>query len=201
MGGFLMEFLTLEHFDPAGTLVISVDINNGFCRSGALASSRIEKLIPGTAAFLESALKRGFPVVAFTDTHPEDSPEFAGYPPHCLATSEESRLVDELAFLYVTAGAEVLPKNSTNGFFSMRDSHLQDYGTYIITGCCTDICVHQLAVTLKAYFNERNINKEVIAVRELIDTFDGPDHPAGTLNDIFFASMAANGIKVVDRIG
>lgn len=186
--------------DKKETIIFSIDINNGFCRGGALYSPRTKALIPATVKFLAYALAKGYEVTAFTDCHGEDSPEFSVYPEHCLSTDAESRLVSELEFLYNSPKARVIPKNSTNGFFVIYPKAMEKYENFIISGCCTDICVYQFAITLKAYFNQRNLRKNVIAVSSLIDTFDMPGHNADEINSIFFTSMLANGIIVVDSI-
>lgn len=193
--------LTVDDFNPSNTIFFSVDINNGFCKEGALFSERTKKLIPQTAKLLKNVLDKKFSVVAFTDEHPGNSPEFKGYPVHCLKDTAESVLVDELDFLYSHENAVVIPKNSTNGFFLLSDEFLgEKYDNYIITGCCTDICVHQLSVSLKTWFNQNNIDKRVIVVKSLVDTFDLPGHSADEYNSIFLGSMASNGVEVVDDI-
>lgn len=189
----------LEDFSPQDTIVFSVDINNGFCREGALYSPRTESLIEPTASFLQDALQRGIPVCAFSDTHPETSFEFQGYPVHCLQGDRESLLVDELSFLYQNPNATVLEKNSTNGFFVLTPELLKGKQNLIVTGCCTDICVYQLAVSLKTYYNQENTFANVYAIKDLIDTYDAPGHNAQEWNHIFFASMAMNGIIVLEN--
>lgn len=195
------KFLNVDYMDPLKTIFFSVDINNGFCKNGALFSPRTQKLIPKTKKLLSSVLDKNFPVIAYTDEHQSNSPEFNCYPAHCLKGEEESVLVDELAFLYKHKNATVIPKNSTNGFFTLDKKYLgYSFDTYIITGCCTDICVYQLAITLKSYFNQNNIHKKVIVIKSMVDTFDSPEHNAEQYNKIFFNSMQSNGIEIIDDV-
>lgn len=178
------------------TLVFSVDMNNGFCKYGDLYSPRVEKLIPDTEKFLKACIKENIDIVAFTDSHSEKSPEFSGYPVHCLENSEESKLVDEISFLYDYKNAKVIPKASTNGIFAMDISALDKYDNFVITGCCTDICVYQLALSIKTYFNQKNICKDVVVLKNLVETYDAPGHNAEQWNKIFFDSMLLNGVQV-----
>lgn len=195
------SIININDFNPSNTIFFSVDINNGFCKSGALFSERTKRLIPKTEVLFHNVLEKGFQSIAFTDEHPDNSPEFSGYPVHCLKNTEESLLVDELSFLYSHQNSNVIPKNSTNGFFLLNNEVLGDkFLNYIITGCCTDICVHQLAVTLKTWFNQNNLQKRVIVIKSLVDTFDLPNHNADEYNQIFFNSMMSNGVEVVNDI-
>ena len=177
------------------TIIFSIDMNNCFAREGALYSKRIEDLIAPTADFLKDAKASGIPVIAFTDSHRADSLEFGGYPPHCLEDSPESEIVDELKPFM----DRIIGKNSTNSFF-VYDGPYEDGWNYIITGCCTDICIYQYAVTLRAYLNQHDIRSRVIVPRNLADTYDAPGHDADALNRIFFDSMAANCVEVPDRL-
>ncbi len=177
------------------TIIFSVDMNNGFAREGPLYSKRVEALIAPTAAFLAEARNAGIPVIAFTDAHQDDSLEFGGYPPHCLDGTAESEIVDELK-PYID---RIIKKNSTNCFFVYDGPYEPDHN-YIITGCCTDICIYQFAVTLRAYLNQHDIRARVIVPRDLTDTYDAPGHDALILNDVFFKSMADNGIEVPAKL-
>jgi len=182
-------------FSKDNTTIFSIDMNNGFAKEGALASRRVFDLIAPTAAFLDRAKSAGIEIIGLTDSHDPDSLEFSDYPPHCLAGSVESDIVAELKPFM----DRIIPKNSTNAFFAFDGPYLDGF-SYIITGCCTDICIYQFAVTLRAYLNHHRINARVIVPRDLSDTFDAEGHDAAAINEIFFASMAANGVEVPANI-
>ena len=56
-------------------------------------------------------------------------------------------------------------------------------------------------ITLKSYFNQNNINKDIIVPINLVDTYNIDNvHPAELLNIVFLNSMIQNGIKVVKEI-
>ena len=74
------------------------------------------------------------------------------------------------------------------------------YDTFIVTGCCTDICVYQCALALRTFFNQNNTKAEVIVPLSLVETYDGDFHNADLMNLVFLDSMASNGILLCDSI-
>jgi nicotinamidase/pyrazinamidase len=68
------------------TVFVDVDTQIDFVYpAGALAVTGAARLLPNVAALNEFAGKRGIPVVSTTDAHLENDPEFAHWPPHCVA--------------------------------------------------------------------------------------------------------------------
>ena len=53
--------------------------------AGALYVPGAERLIPVLARIFEGAQERGVPVISSVDAHGENDPEFADWPPHCVA--------------------------------------------------------------------------------------------------------------------
>lgn len=206
-----LQALDFESLEPKKTMLASLDMNNGFAKSGALYSPRVEKLIPGIAKLTSMCLQHDILSIAYTDSHPSSSPELESYPNHCLQGSIESEIVDEIR-KFKKSGLIIVNKNSTNGMLSMNPladfnsinvskQRMTDLNTFIITGCVTDICIYQYATTLKAYLNEHNINARVIVPLNLVDTFEIPDiHNAQLMNLVFLNSMISNGIEVVKSI-
>lgn len=174
------------------TLIIIVDVINGFTRVGALADKRCEGVIEPIRKFLDARGAHS-EVIFFADTHAEDAGEFKFFPPHCH-TEEESAVVDELQKYAKT----IIGKNSTNGFFELQKYvDPAAYGKFVIAGLCTDICVLQLALTLRAYLNENNLTAEVAVLKEGCDTFDAPYHNAEKLNAAALEIMSGSGIKII----
>src|SRR5688572_29838487 len=97
--------LSLETLiDEAGgavyVAIIAVDVVNGFCVEGPLASARVGAIVPPIRRLLENATARGVRHVAvLRDSHTPEAPEFAQFGPHCLSGTAESQLVRELAEL------------------------------------------------------------------------------------------------------
>lgn len=185
--------LALSQLDKGRSAVFTVDMNIGFARQGALASPRTDAKTEAAAGFLARCRAEGLPVYAITDTHPADSPEFDAYPPHCVEGTEECQVLPEL----MPFVDRVFPKSSTNALFAPEVLDCcRQYDTIVVTGCCTDICIHQFVVGLKAWANQQGKALEVLVPVSLCDTFDAPGHPAQLMNLVFFQSMAANGAKL-----
>ncbi|HGM3505917.1 TPA: isochorismatase family protein [Clostridioides difficile] len=188
----------IENYDLAKTALFIIDVNNGFAKKGALYSPRIESLIKPIEMFAKKISNKLNRLIAFTDSHTPNSIELLSYPVHCLENDVESELVDELKSI---ENLKILPKNSTNGFFALENLDFDDIDNIIIVGDCTDICIYQFAITLKSYFNQHNVEKNIVVPMNLVDTYDISNvHPAEILNLVFFNSMIQNGVKVLKEI-
>src|SRR5262245_23865474 len=101
--------------EPERVAVISIDVINGFCKSGPLASERVGRIARPIAELFERAYGVGVRNFALTqDTHDPHTPEFAAYPPHCIRGTAESEAVDELKALPFFSDVAVFAKNSIN---------------------------------------------------------------------------------------
>lgn len=193
-----LPIMNLSDLNLNNTGLFIVDINNGFAKGGALYSPRIENLINPIVNFTKSVSNDIKSIIAFTDYHTNKSTELLNYPTHCIENTIECEIVDELKFI---ENIKIVKKNSTNGFFALDDLSFNNTDNIIIIGDCTDICIYQLAITLKSYFNQNNINKNIIVPINLVDTYNIDNvHPAELLNIVFLNSMIQNGIKVVKEI-
>lgn len=193
--------LKLGELEHDKTVLVIIDMINGFAREGALKSARVEALIPAIADLSEECCKRGIVRLMFADNHTGASPEFGAYPVHCLKGTTESEPVDELKS---PGGYLLIPKNSTNGF--LEDDFIKwlkgngGIKNFIVTGDCTDICIQQFAVTLKTWFNRRDETSRVIVPINAVDTFDLGLHDGDLLNAVTLFSMAGNGVELVSNI-
>ena len=189
--------LFLKEKDDRSLLVV-VDMINGFIHTGALADPKIDQITPAVLDTVKAYLKRDFPILAFRDCHNESAKEFSSFPPHCLKDSEESELIKELkpyADQFI-----ILEKNSTNGFvqpeFLEVFQQMTNLRSVMIVGCCTDICVLQFALSLKGYINQNDLGIEVIVPKDQVATFDAPGHPADTLGAAALYLMEAAGAEL-----
>ena len=178
------------------TLVVVVDMVNGFCKKGALASFRSFERIAPIADMLQKLpnVKKVF----VRDVHSDKSTEFKSYPPHCLVGDIESELVRELSdFEHIDVA-----KNSTNAFFALQNSPLElnHYTNILIVGVCTDICIMQLALTLKSYFNEKNFTSNILTIMDCIDTFDSPEHDAELSNLFALKFLEGAGVDIYKKL-
>ena len=191
-----IKCIDLKDLDEKKTMLVIVDMNKGFAKHGALYSERVEDLINPISILAKKALGRGIKTIAFTDYHTEESPELGAYPPHCMIDTDEWELVDELNI----AGIEVIKKNSTNGFIEPNFNLPNCIENVIVVGDCTDICIHQFAITLKTNFNRLNKKAHVYVPMDLVETFDAPFHRANFMNYVFLSSMMDNGVEVIKNI-
>ena len=145
-------------------LLVVVDMINGFVNEGALADKAVNDIVPTIITILE----KNIPSVFAVDEHDENAIEFKSFPVHCLKGSRESEIVDELK----PYAKDIVCKNSTNMAHAMDMAEfVKKADTFIITGCCTDICVMQFALTLRTYLNQHDLKKDVIIVCDGVETY------------------------------
>lgn len=193
--------LSLADFQPATTALIVVDMINGFALEGALSSPRVGELIEPIAALAAKCGQAGIPVVAFADCHTVDSTELESYPPHCLRGTTETAVCRPIA---EACSYTRIEKNSTNGFVEpafadWMAAHPQ-VDTYIVVGDCTDICIQQFVLTLKAWYNTRNRPCRIVLPLALLDTFNAPGHEADVVNVFSLQFMQAAGAQLCAEI-
>lgn len=198
---FSAKAVPLAAFEKETTALVVMDMINGFAVSGALYSPNTASIVPQLAQLMKACREQEIPIVFFADSHSKDSPEFQSYPVHCLAGEKESRPVEELEKV---GGYTLIPKASTNGFLEpvfqqwMRE-HAR-VNQFIITGCCTDICVQQFALTVKTDFNRRGILSRIVVPAELTATYDAPGHPAVLTEFASYHNMCTSGVEVVSQV-
>lgn len=177
-------------------LLIVVDMVNGFIREGAMADSYIENIIGN----IENLVRQNIDGTIFIkDCHEKDAIEFNSYPIHCLKGTSESELVEELK-KYAT-NDNTYEKNSTSAMYAeafLSDvDNMKNLKQVTIVGCCTDICVLNLAIPLNNYFNQKNRNIEIIVPKNAVETFNSETHKREEYNEMAFKLMAQAGVKVV----
>lgn len=179
-------------------IVIVIDMINGFVNEGALADRKIRSCIEP----IERILKQSGDSLFITDCHDSNSMEFRSFPSHCLKDSEESKIVPELA----PYAEKVLPKNCISAYaadgFSDWLQSLPAEADLILTGCCTDLCVLQLALPLQSWIHQnQKEGLRLIVPADCVETYDIPGiHDAEAWNEMALKNMAASGIQVVSGI-
>jgi len=134
--------------------------------SGALYVPRAERIVPAIARLNRFAASRGFPVVSTTDAHSESDPEFAAWPPHCIAgtlgqrkpeaTLLERRVaVPNRAGVFSITGLDqiVLEKQTVDVFDTETIRPLLAHfeaDRYVVYGVVTEVCVLHAARGLLA---------------------------------------------------
>ncbi len=198
--------------DPKQMAILSVDVINGFCHGGPLASPRVKGIIGPIVRVFERAHAAGVRHFILTqDTHEPEAVEFGQYPPHCIRGTEESEAVPEFKTLSFYKEMITFPKNSIN---AALNTGLEDWlkehpevNTFIVVGDCTDLCTYQLAMFLRLRANARQLRQRIILPVDCVDTYDLPveaakqigaaPHDADLLHLIFLYSMMLNGVEVV----
>lgn len=198
--------------DPQKTVLISVDMVNGFCHRGPLASKNVASIIPQVINIFYACHKFGITYyLLLQDTHSEKAEEFEAYPPHCQRGSDESRTIPDIAKLPFAKEFTVIEKNCLSPAFSpsyktWMKSH-PDIDAFIIIGNCTDLCVYTVAMQLRLEANAKDVKRRVIVVADSVATYDLPvetaqkidalAHDAALLHKLFLYHMKLNGIEVV----
>jgi len=199
--------------EPAKAAIISTDMINGFCRSGPLASPRVEALISPISRLLRAAWELGVRNIILTqDTHDPDALEFEAYPPHCVRGTEEAETVAEIKQLPFYDRMVVIEKNTiSSNLETALDGWIEDHpevDRYIIVGNCSDICVYQMALALRLQANAQGRQRRVIVPQNCVDTFDTPvstakelgilPHDGDLLHHVFLYHLALNAVEVID---
>ncbi len=202
--------------DPAQSAVLSVDIINGFCTVGPLASPRVQGIVKPIVALFNAAHKHGVRNFILTqDTHAPDAVEFGAYPPHCVRGTAESETAPELLALPFAKDFVRFPKNSISSSLNTGlDRWLKQHAavhTFVVVGDCTDLCTYQLAMHLRLRANAHQLTQaRVIVPANCVQTYDTPvavarklgipAHDGDLLHAVFLHNMASNGVEVVGRL-
>jgi nicotinamidase-related amidase len=196
--------------------VLSIDVINGFCTEGPLASPRVANIVLPITRLMETAWHRGTrQIVLIQDTHEPQAVEFNAWAPHCVRGTSESEPVPEIKALPFYSELPIIPKNSISPNLNTDLSHwMEQYPEledFIVVGDCTDLCTYQLAMFLRLDANARQIQRRVIVPANCVDTYDLPvgaaqqagipAHPGEFFHTMFLYHMALNGIEVVASIG
>lgn len=124
--------------------LIIIDMLNDFVLEGSpLEVPAAKSIVDPIRARLLKARGTSEPVFFICDSHDEHDSEFArmGWPPHAVAGTSGSSVVDALAPAY---GEGVIRKKTYSGFYNTElDGRLRADGItdLVITGCVTNICV------------------------------------------------------------
>lgn len=189
----------MKELEKIEKLIINVDMVNGFVTRGAMADSYIKHIIPEHIKLMEQIQKEGEAIAIIKDTHKANCREFNRYPVHCVEGTEESQLIEELAPF--EKDAFVYLKNSTSTIYApnfLGDiDKMVNLKEVIIIGCCTDICVLNLAIPLQNYFDQKDKDVKITVPKNAVETYDAPNHKREEYNEMAFKLMAQAGIQLV----
>lgn len=201
---------------PNQSAILSVDVTNGFCKEGPLASPRVGAIVNPIVKLFEDAWQIGVrQLVLIKDTHEPAAVEFQSWAPHCIRGTMETQPVPELLALPFYKDIRIFPKNSISSTIQTElpawlENH-PEIKNIVVVGDCTDLCVYQLAMDLRIESNARqNKERRVIVPVDCVDTYDMPvdtaleaglpPHPGAFFHTVFLYHMAMNGVEIVRSI-
>jgi nicotinamidase-related amidase len=124
------------------SLLLVIDMQNDFVDpQGRLLVPEAQKTLGAIQHLLQKARDAGVRVAYTQDWHQEGDPEFAVWPPHCLAGSWGAQIVPALS---PQPGEMVFPKPRYDGFYGTPLDHwLHLWGIrwVVLVGTVTNICV------------------------------------------------------------
>lgn len=192
-----------ERLKELKELLIVVDMVNGFVREGVLADPSVAHIIPEIEILVKDFLEREQGIIFVKDCHTPNSVEFKSFPPHCISGTSEAELVDELK-KYESLGISI-EKNSTSAMFADGFLPLIDNMTslerVVGVGCESDICVPNLFIPLKNYFNQHDRDVEVIIPLNAVETYDSETHFRSEYASASNLLMKQSGLKLVKKYG
>jgi nicotinamidase-related amidase len=201
--------------DPHRAAIVSVDVINGFCYEGPLASQRVATIVPPLVRLFRRAYELGMrDFVLIQEAHSEHAKEFEAWGTHCVRGSSEVQTVKELAELPFAHEFVTITKNTIHPALGTTfDRWLADHPnitTFFAVGDCTDLCTYQLAMYLKLAANATDTQRRVIVPADCVQTYDMPvdvavqlgikPHDGDLFHTLFLYHMAMNGIEVVKGV-
>lgn len=212
------------------TGLVIVDEVNGFASVGAgnlappVENPQVTRMVDETDRLARAFSERGWPMLAFLDTHEPGKAE-PPFPPHCEEGSGEENLVPKLAWLEDEPNATLVRKDCINGFVGairpdgsnaivdwINESRIQ---VVLVVGICTDICVMDFVLTLLSARNHRLMPplEDIVVYTEACATFDLPRiaavslglpetlaHPQQATHHMGLYFMASRGALLTDDV-
>lgn len=190
-----------KNLEEIRTLLVVIDMVNGFIRKGDMADPYIAHIIPEQLRLIKMILEENEGLAFIKDCHEKGAREFERYPEHCLKKTYEADLIEELKPF--ENDALVYEKNSTSAIFApnfISDiNKMINLKEIIFTGCCSDICDINLIIPMQNYFDEINRRVELTVPLNAIETYDSPVHNRDEYNTIAYKLLKQSGIKLVKK--
>lgn len=180
-----------------------IDMNVGFCEEGNLADPTIKQIVPNIIPIIRAILEKGEGFFVVNDKHTKNSTELKRYAGHC-DNEKESRTIKEL-YIYEEYANRLFYKNSTCALFApgMMEMLMEmvNLKRVVIVGCCTDICIQNFAIALRNFFDELNMDVEIIVPKNAVETFHiDKIHDRKENNERAYTVMENTGIKLVKTL-
>jgi len=152
--------------------VVVIDMLNDFV-TGELKCERAQKIIPNIKKLVESARKKGVPVIYSSDAHLQTDFELGKWGKHAMKGTKGAEVIPKLKPEKTDC---VLEKRVYSGFFETGlESLLRNLkvDTLILTGLHTNICVRHTAAD--AFFRGYKIR----VPKDATDAFTEKDYKEG----------------------
>jgi len=166
-----------------------------------MADPKIQNIVPESKRLVQEFIQNDDPVLFIKDCHEKNAAEFNRFPVHCVKGTREAEMVDELKSF--ENEVIVFEKNSTSAMFAKNFvntiDQMEKLEEVVIIGCCTDICVMNLAIPLRNYFDEVNRDIKIVVPKNAVETYDAPYHAKDEYNVMAFKFMIQAGIEVVNN--
>jgi len=164
--------------------VIVIDMLNDFV-TGELKCERAQKIISNIKRLVESARRKGVPVIYSNDAHLQTDFELGKWGKHAMKGTKEAEVIPELK---PEKKDYVLEKRVYSGFFETElDSLLRNLkvDTLVLTGLHTNICVRHTAAD--AFFRGYKLK----VPRDATDAFTEKDYKEGLqyLKEVYNAEI------------
>lgn len=123
--------------------IIVIDMLNDFIHpDGVLyCGQSAERIVPVISRLLHHSRSEGDAVIYLQDSHAADDKEFEKFPPHCVAGTWGSRIIESLE---PESGDRIIAKTRYSGFYGTDlEQILKQVSPDPVTvaGVCTSICV------------------------------------------------------------
>ncbi|MEM9025771.1 MAG: isochorismatase family protein [Verrucomicrobiota bacterium] len=210
--------------------LVVVDVVKGFAEVGcgplapAEKNEQVDQMICESDILARTFVSKGYPVLAFLDTHTPGVPE-PPYPPHCERGSGQELLVDVLSWFNAESSITQVRKDCINGFIGSiapdGSNAFVDWAQkhaieqIVVVGICTDICVMDFVLTLLSIRNHGILSnlRDVIVYEPGCATYHLPAsvaetlslprtaiHPQALAHHIGLYSMASRGAVIANRL-
>lgn len=195
---------TQKKLEEYKKLLLVVDMVKGFITEGSLEDPTVGHIIPEVEKLIQKFLNEEEAIFFIKDTHTEESAEFKSFPVHCLKGTKEAELVDKLLPYERRENTYSIEKNSTSAIFAPgfmeKISQMKNINQIVGCGCEKDICVPNVLIPLKNYYNEKNQNVDIIVPENAVETYDAPWHPREKYAEAGEMLMIQSGIAFVKKI-
>ncbi len=210
--------------------LVIVDVVNGFATVGAgnLApptdNAQVTRMVAESDRLARVFADKGWPVLAFLDTHEPGKPE-PPYPPHCEKGTGEEELVPELKWLETAPAATLVRKDCINGFVGAIGAdgrntvvdwvNAKEIEVVLVVGICTDICVMDFVLTMLSARNHGLMPscRDIVVYDAGCATYDLPkavakqiglpetaSHPQDLTHHMGLYFMAARGARIAGDV-